>query len=498
VTVYKACAVEGTRSSSKRDSATGALLRPPCDHKPPRGCRWAFVVDLPSGADGKRRQHREQTFSTKGAAEEAQRALLSRVDRGESLGDRGRTVEAELRAALRGNRDLKATTRAGYEAHLTNYILPALGGLRLDKLRTSHVDEMVRAIERGELGPRDAVGLRLPPPGPATIQRIRATLRCLLAGAVKERRLPYNPATNARLPKVRRAEVQPWEAAQLGRFLDEAGSERLGIMFEVIATTGLRRAEACGARWCDLDLERGLLRVVQTLVAVPAYTDPVTGARVGRATRIETPKSQQSTRTVDLDGRTVGALLGWGLAQSAERAAWGLAYVTDYAADLAGDRLPDCTRDGCTHGLLFSREDGAHVRPDWVSQRLTVIAKRAGLPAKRLHDLRHGAASLQLAAGIPLAVVSKRLGHSTVALTGNTYSHLLEGTGRAAAEATQSLIPRRPRDTGVSLGTETASQPTSSEVLASLQAQVRAEGVGFEPTETQDASAVFKTAAIGH
>ena len=83
--------------------------------------------------------------------------------------------------------------------------------------------------------------------------------------------------------------------------------------------------------------------------------------------------------------------------------------------------------------------------PDDVSRQFKLLSKRVGLPVKRLHDLRHGSASLQLAAGVPIAVVSQRLGHSTISLTADTYSHLLEGVGRDAAERAAALVPRRAR-----------------------------------------------------
>jgi hypothetical protein len=92
--------------------------------------------------------------------------------------------------------------------------------------------------------------------------------------------------------------------------------------------------------------------------------------------------------------------------------------------------------------LVFTREDGSPLDPGYVTKHMQLIANRAGLPRRRLHDLRHGAASLQLAAGVPMAVVSKRLGHSSLSMTADTYSHLLEGVGRQAAEAGAAMVPR--------------------------------------------------------
>lgn len=118
MTVYRHCRVDGARSSVNRKA---------CTHRPADGCRWGFVVDLPAGPGGKRRQHREQTFLLEREAKAAQRALLARLDRGEAV-DRRRTVGDELLEALAGKRSLKPSTRAGYEGHLRK--LPAAGRRR--------------------------------------------------------------------------------------------------------------------------------------------------------------------------------------------------------------------------------------------------------------------------------------------------------------------------------------------------------------------------------
>ena len=128
-------------------------------------------------------------------------------------------------------------------------------------------------------------------------------------------------------------------------------------------------------------------------------------------------------RRVNLDSGTIGVLLAHRLRQ-------------DEARRQHGFPTP-------THDLVFTWPDGSGYSPEYVSRQFKLLSKRAGVPVKRLHDLRHGSASLQLAAGVPIAVVSQRLGHSTITLTADTYSHLLEGVGRDAAERAAALVPRR-------------------------------------------------------
>ena len=213
-------------------------------------------------------------------------------------------------------------------------------------------------------------------------------------------------------------------------------------MYELMAFAGLRRGEGVGLRWCDVDLEQRVVHVRQEIV-------DLSGKLV-----LDKPKTQGSQGQVDLDAATVGTLLEHQLRQQAERDQWrdGWADWTEpFLAEpgrigLQGGRLlPNCNRLGCSHGLVFTRQDGAALRPEYVTRRMQSIAEQAGLPRKRLHDLRHGAASLQIAAGVDLAIVSKRLRHSSVAITADTYTHLLEGVGRQAAEAASALVPRAPR-----------------------------------------------------
>ena len=249
-----------------------------------------------------------------------------------------------------------------------------------------------------------------------------ATLRSALTSARKARLVPYNAASDVELPLVRPAKVRPWEPEELATFLDHAASHRLGAMFEVMAFTGLRRGEACALRWSAANLEHGNLVVRSQLIELRD------GVMEGK------PKTRSGEdRRVDIGQRTVGALLAHRLAQDAERAEWGSGYTDN-------DRV-------------FTHEDGTDLSPNQVTKTFLRLSRAAGLREVRLHDLRHGAASLMLAGGVDVAVVSKRMGHSSVRLTVDTCSHLPGGVGRSAAEAAEGLV--RPRATAV-----TADAPT--------------------------------------
>jgi integrase len=388
---------------------------------------WAFRVNIGPGIDRagvwrKRRQPSGSGHATEDAARDAMRALVEQ-DRGGRVVDVGRmTVSAWLEQWLQSKRDneaLRHSTLLSYRQHLDQYLLPALGPVRLVDLRPEHIEQMYAGIRRrnDNREPTKAEVLANPAGfrtrravGPATVRRIHATLMSALNTAVRRRLIPWNPGEHVELPRVNRPKVQPWQPAELGAFLDAAAADRLGVLFELMALTGLRRGEAVGLRWEDVDLVNAVLWVRQQVVEVAGQP------QVGR------PKtSSGEARRVDLADRLVGALMAAQLEQRQER-------------EIATSWEPT--------GLIFTRADGRGLKPSYVTRRLKAIAKAAGVPARRLHDLRHGNASLQLAAGTDIAIVSKTLGHSSISITADTYSHLLAGVGKRAAEASAALVPR--------------------------------------------------------
>lgn len=241
---------------------------------------------------------------------------------------------------------------------------------------------------------------------------MHAVLHRCFRDAVRWKKIPFNPADSADPPKLSadddRDEMQVWTPAQVQTFLAHVQAERLYALWALAFSTGMRRGELCGLRWSDVDLDAGRLRVAQTL------------ARVGKRLEYGTPKSKRSRRSLPLDTRTVAALKSWKAQQARERLAWGPAYNDT--------------------GLVFNREDGSPLSPDGVGKAFEVRARKSKLPIIRLHDIRHTYASISLASGVNIKVLSERLGHATVAFTLDVYGHLLPGMQEDAAEQVAGLI----------------------------------------------------------
>jgi integrase len=370
-----------------RDPLTGRKLGDDCPQLTNRRHgSWFFVTDVPTGIDGRRRQLKRSGFETRVTAEAALDEVRRRLGTGFDVDDK-ETVGEWLESWFEAKRLLRPTTARTYRGHIN--------------------------------------ATRRQPVGPTTMRRIHATLRVALNAALRQQRLTVNPALHVELPPPSRPRVRPWEPAELGTFLDFAASDRLGALYELIAMTGLRRGEAVGLTWDDIDVEGGHLTVRRQLV------------QLGHEVRVGRPKTKSGEdRVVELPAATIGVLLAHRLRQDTDKQAWGKAWQASPC--LLGEQL----RPVVLQGLAFTREDGSPLHPEFVTRHFQLLASQAGLRRIRLHDLRHGAASLRLAAGVPIEVVSKILGHSSIALTADTYSHLLKGVGRQAAEAASALVPR--------------------------------------------------------
>lgn len=237
-------------------------------------------------------------------------------------------------------------------------------------------------------------------------------LRKALKDAVRWQRIRRNPAEDADAPRqVRPGErrLHTWTPQQVGQFLRHVADDRLYALWLLLATTGMRRGEAMGLRWVDTDLDTASLSIRQARVTVP-----------GQDVVVSEPKTAQGRRSVELDPAAVASLRAWRAQQAQERLAWAGAWEDS--------------------GLVFTREDGTPLHPNSVSKAFARHVEDAGVSSIRLHDLRHTWASLAIASGEPVKVVSERLGHSTVTFTMQQYQHVLPGMQREAAERMAALM----------------------------------------------------------
>jgi len=410
--------------------------------------KWYVRFEAPPDPGGKRRQPRLGPYGSEKEAKDALTDALGDVRSGVLADDRQSTLAAYLARWLEGQQ--LARKRRTYESYADAcrlYWVPALGHVRLAQLREQHVLDTHKAMrklntpaeagDRSELLRRLAAAratvahlpdrrVRTAPLTETTIQRATAVLRAALNDC---KALKANPAAGIELrvpkrkPVVWTAErvarwrqsggawrpgpVMVWTPQQTGAFLDAIEGDRLYPLYALAAFTGLRRAELAGLPWSETDLDAGLITVRET-----RPDDDV-----------DDPKSEAGERTVALSADTVALLRAWRKQQREERLAWGEGWTDS--------------------GLVFTRENGQPWRPAYLSEHFRLLVRRAGLPPVRLHDLRHGAATLSLSAGVDIKIVQEMLGRSTSAFTRDVYTSVVPEIAAAAAEAVAAIVPRR-------------------------------------------------------
>ena len=249
--------------------------------------RWHAVIDLPASATGARRQ---QT-STHDTRREAQAWLAQRVQElraGEAYDSKITTGEY-LASWLAGSQDLRASTRAEYARHVDAHFIPALGHMRLLDLRAHHIEAMFTSIAAQNPA-------RERPIGPTTMRRIYATLNSALNVAVRRDLVRRNPATTVTLPRAASDPASAWTPEIAQQFLDAIRDDHLWLLYRLLMLTGLRRGEAIGLRWSDVDLDTATLNVRRQV------------SLVGRELLTGPPKSKAGTRTIALDRTTVDHL----------------------------------------------------------------------------------------------------------------------------------------------------------------------------------------------
>ena len=394
------------------------MTRNPAPQKDPTNGTWWFVVDVASGKDGRRQQAKRRGFRTKAEAQAVMDELRVAARQGTFVSPQRQTVkeflEKDWLPAVR--RQLAASTWESYERNVRHHLVPAIGAVPLQALDGGDLNRLYTTLlESGRMRGKQRPRLK-----PRTVRYIHSIIHSALDDAVQWRRVPLNAANQAAPPSAKSAkapEMKTWTGPELATFLARTQGDRYGYAWAFLATTGCRRGEALGLRWTDVRLDEASAAIRQQVIPLPK------AGGVGREGRIVPGTKGGEARVIELDRRTVTMLRTWRKAQAKERLAVGVDYDD--------------------HGLVFPRPDGRLFHPEALSKtfdRRVRQADFADLPTIRLHDLRHTWATLALEAGVDVAVVSKRLGHSSPVITWQTYQHVRQGMQTDAAERVADAI----------------------------------------------------------
>lgn len=358
---------------------------------------WLVRAPLGRASDGRRLYHNKTVHGSKKEAQAYLTRVLRELDTHTFVQASSRSVSSYLDEWLSDSaaRRVRPKTLMDYRALLSRHIIPALGHRKLKDLTTLEISGVyTEMLKRGLSG--------------RTVRYLHAVLRSALEEAVAWRMIASNPAKLVSLPKHHRREMRALSAAEASRFLQLAEQDRWYAFWLLLLTTGLRPAEALGLKWSDLTENR--LSVQRSLVRL-----------ADGHWHVSEPKTSKARRIVTLPDSAVKVL------------AW-------HRAQQAAERLK-AGADWLAYDFIFCNRAGAPLDYRVVIRRhFKPLARQLGIPSLRPYDLRHTCATLLLAAGENVKVVSERLGHSTATLTLDVYSHVLPDMQQRACEKLEKLL----------------------------------------------------------
>jgi integrase len=369
----------------------------------PKGER-KWLVRVFKGRDpqtGKKKYFSKLIHGSKKDAQKYLNALLREMDLGTFVEPTGMTVNEYLDQWLQASAKsrVRERTYTWYVELLKSYVRPALGAKKLSEVKPLDVQALYSSLQEKGLSAK-------------TVRHAHTTLSTALTQAVRWRMLVQNPALMVKPPRQTRKEMQALSPEEAARFLVAASQDRWGVLFCLALTTGMRPEEYLGLQWKDVELDKGTVMVQRTLV----------WRRKGGGWYFAEPKTARSRRTIPVPASLVRGMREHRRRQAEQRLKTGPKYQH--------------------HDLVFATAEGSPLMPrNLLSRHFKPTLKRAELPGSiRLYDLRHTCATLLLSAGENPKVVSERLGHASVAMTLDVYSHVLPTMQQAAADRLERLL----------------------------------------------------------
>ncbi len=361
---------------------------------------WSVIVDYPRDYQtGKRNQKWYTIKGNKREADRYLRELLNNGDKGIVLKNTKITVAEWLREWLNdyASFEISPVTLESYKSNVEKHIIPALGGYYLSQLEAKHIREFyAQELKNGKVNKSGGLSAR-------TVMYHHRIISKALKQAVLLDMIARNVADLIKPPRISKKTMNTMSPLEVDRFLDVARETDYFVFFATLLYTGLRRGELLALRWRNLNLPAGKLTVVETAYKLD------NGEYL-----LKEPKTASSRRSVTLPASLVELFKAYRADQELLRIQLGV-----------GLELND---------FVFIRPDGTPINPNAVTLAFKRILKRAGLKGYRVHDLRHTHATLMLMAGVHPKIVSERLGHASISITLDTYSHVLPSMQEEAAE----------------------------------------------------------------
>ncbi|WML26248.1 site-specific integrase [Neobacillus sp. OS1-33] len=368
------------------------------------GTSWFVLYD--TGKDpvtGKRKQKKKRGFKTKKEAEKFLSEKLNSINNGTYFEPKDITLNEYLNYWVDNYARLNLAPRTleHYNYIITQHLKPTLGKIKISNLQPFHLQEYY--TQKLETGKIEGGGLSA-----QSVKHHHRLISKVLKDAVKWQFISRNVAEAVSPPKTKKVEMQTWDNERVKTFLDASQSSVYYSIYLTAIYTGMRRGEVLGLRWQDVDLENNVIYVRQSLQEVKkvglTFKEPKSGK--GRSITITTTLSKELKKIykVQLEDKL-----------------------------LLGKEYHDLD-------LVFAQKNGKPIQPTEMARNYRKLVESSGLPYIRFHDLRHTHATLMLQQGVHPKVVSERLGHSSIGITMDTYTHVLPNMQKEAAQQFDQLI----------------------------------------------------------
>ena len=371
--------------------------------KTDKGTVWQITIELPKDPmTGKRVRRYKTVTGTKKEAEKAMHEYIRELEKGYYVSNDKITISEWIDTWLEVyiTPNVSPTTVSRYQGMIRRYIKPLLGHLQVQELRTLAVQTWVNNLK---ISPTTGQ-----PMAAATIKHSYHVLKGAMDKAVLAGIIPRSPCAGIMLPKGQKKAAVIFDEVQIKQLIQAAKGTEMELVIDMELCLGLRRGELLGLRWCDIDWEKNQINIAQNRVIVD-----------GKSV-VKEPKTEAGVRIIDAPAMLMKKLRLHRGKCIENRMRMGAGYVvTDY---------------------IIVHQDGKPIYPEYLSQMLTKLLDKAGLPKCRFHDLRHLCASIMLLQGVNVKVAQERLGHKDITTTMNIYSHVLPSSAKEAAEKIGQMV----------------------------------------------------------
>lgn len=360
-------------------------------HVRKRGKKWCFVLDIGRDEKGERKQKWFSGYEKERDAERAMIEKIKEINDGAFVEESDETIAEFMENWLTNKKNqVRPGTWKSYSWLINTHLIPHLGKVKVFQLKPRHLNDLYNQKLLNTISAN-------------SIKKLHGLIKDALDEGIGFGDISKNVANAVTPPRVKKVKFEVWNEAQLKVFLESAKSNRFYVVFDLAASTGMRIGEILGLRWKDVDLEVGKVSIRQ------AYTKAHSGYE------FHEPKTASGERSVALFPDTIELLRKHQSEQEREK----------------NENQPIYN----DHGLVIQTHIGTPVSPRNLSREYYKILEKLDLPKIRFHDLRHTHASILLKRGVHAKIVQERLGHSSITITLDTYSHVLPGLQEAALKS---------------------------------------------------------------